>query len=56
MTARLIPAKMTMNGIMQLSNTGWLVSAAGAFATFPGYLICPANDRILDIIYKHVLK
>ena len=55
-TTRLIPAKMTMNGIMQLSNTGWLVAAAEELVTFPGYLIGPANDRILEIIYKYVLK
>ncbi len=45
-----------MNGIMQSTNMGLLVMAAGASALFQGYLIGPANDYILQIIYQYIKK
>jgi hypothetical protein len=45
-----------MNGILQLPNTGWLVTAAKAFGGFPGYLLGPANDETLKIILKYISK
>jgi hypothetical protein len=47
---------MLMNGILQLPNTGWLITAAKAFAGFPGHLLGPANEEALKIIYKYVKK
>jgi hypothetical protein len=55
-TLQFKPALMLMNGILQLPNTGWLITAAKAFAGFPGHLLGPANEEALKIIYKHVKK
>jgi hypothetical protein len=37
--------------IMQVPNTGWLVTAAKVFAGFLGQLLSPAKDKIYKIIY-----
>ncbi len=39
------PSEMMMDGITQLSNTGWLVTAA--FAALPGHLVGPAHALLL---------
>jgi hypothetical protein len=43
-TLQFKPTLMLMNGILQLPNTGWLITAAKAFAGFPGHLLGPANE------------
>jgi hypothetical protein len=55
-TLRYKATHMLMNGILQLPNTGWLITAAKAFAGFPGHLLGPANKEVLKIIYKCVSK
>ncbi len=55
-TLQFKPTLMLMNGILQLPNTGWLITAAKAFAGFPGHLLGPANEEALKIIYKYVKK
>ena len=55
-TLRYKATHMLMNGILQQPNTGWLITAAKAFAGFPGHLLGPANDEVLKIIFKYVSK
>ncbi len=43
-----------MNGILQLYNTGWMITAAKAFAGSPRHLLGQANKEAFKIIYKYI--